>query len=227
MSSPFAVVTGGNRGIGHEVAKQLVQRGYTVILTAREAKAADEAAQKIGALGFGVDVTREDQVQQLAAFVQSRTSSLAVLINNAGVYPDRDSGALNVSLDLMRAGFETNALAPLRLTQLFAPLLRAHGHARVVNVSSGMGALTDMGGGSPAYRTSKTALNAITRLLADELQDCARVNVVCPGWVKTDMGGAHAPRSVEQGAASVLWGVTLEDSGPTGGFFRDGERVAW
>ena len=136
MSSPFAVVTGGNRGIGHEVAHQLVQRGYTVVLTARDAKAADAAAHKIGALGFGVDVTREEGLQQLAAFVRERTSSLAVLINNAGVYPDRDAGALNVSLDLMRQGFETNALAPLRLTQLFAPLLRAHGHARVVNVSS-------------------------------------------------------------------------------------------
>jgi NAD(P)-dependent dehydrogenase (short-subunit alcohol dehydrogenase family) len=150
-----------------------------------------------------------------------------VLVNNAAGYYDTWQTGVDADLDVVRDAFETNVLGAWRITQACLPLLRRSDSARIVNVSSGAGALTDMGGGSPAYRVSKTALNALTRIFAAELRgDRILVNAVCPGWVATAMGGPGG-RSVEDGAASVMWAVRIGDDGPTGGFFRDGRRIDW
>jgi NAD(P)-dependent dehydrogenase (short-subunit alcohol dehydrogenase family) len=150
-----------------------------------------------------------------------------VLVNNAAILYDTWQRGVDADLDQVREAFETNLLGAWRVTQACLPLLRRSSAARIVNVSSGAGALHDMGGGTPAYRTSKAALNALTRILAAELRgERILVNAVCPGWVATDMGGAGG-RPVQQGAAGIVWAATLPDDGPTGGFFRDQRPIAW
>ncbi len=149
------------------------------------------------------------------------------LVNNAGVHYDTWQGALDADWPIVREAFETNLFGAWRMAQAFAPLMREAGWGRIVNVSSGAGSLASMGAGTPAYATSKAALNALTRVLAGELKGSGvLVNAVCPGWVATDMGGVGG-RPVALGAASVIWAVDLPDDGPTGGFFRDGRPVAW
>jgi NAD(P)-dependent dehydrogenase (short-subunit alcohol dehydrogenase family) len=152
---------------------------------------------------------------------------LHALVNNAAIHYDTWQTGVEADLEVVREALETNLLGAWRTTQACLPLLRRPESARIVNVSSGAGALTDMGGGAPAYRVSKTALNALTRVLANELRrDGILVNAVCPGWVATDMGGPGG-RPVADGAASVMWAVRIPDDGPTGGFFRDGRRIDW
>jgi NAD(P)-dependent dehydrogenase (short-subunit alcohol dehydrogenase family) len=171
-----------------------------------------------------LDVADAESVRAAAAGLER----LDVLVNNAAILYDTWQRGVDADLDQVREAFETNLLGAWRVTQAVLPLLRASPAARIVNVSSGAGALHDMGAGTPAYSTSKAALNALTRILAAELRgDGILVNSVCPGWVATDMGGPGAPRTVEEGAASVMWAATLPDDGPTGGFFRDGEPLAW
>jgi NAD(P)-dependent dehydrogenase (short-subunit alcohol dehydrogenase family) len=226
-----AVVTGSTRGIGRAVADALAADGLHVVIcgTKRadaESVAADLRAAGRDASGRGVDVSSSADVDALGKHVEG-LGRCDVLVNNAGILPE-DDGALSVDLDVLRRALEVNTIGPLRVTQRLAPLLKASGKGRVVNVSTGMAQLHDMGTGSAAYRISKTALQAVTRLLAHELQnDGCLVNAVCPGWVRTAMGGSSAPRAVEQGADSVLWAVRLGAEGPTGGFFRDGRRLEW
>ena len=160
--------------------------------------------------------------------VEERFGRLDVLVNNAAILYDEWQRAENASLDTVHKAFGTNTLGAWRMCQAFIPLLRKSKHARIVNVSSESGSLTVMGGGTPGYSVSKVALNALTRMLADELRAShILVNSVCPGWVATEMGGPDAPRTVEEGAASVMWAALLPDDGRTGGFFRDGEPLAW
>lgn len=235
-TAPVALVTGANRGLGIEVCRGLAQRGFHVILTARDGEKAREAAEFLRAEGLELesavlDVTSERDTARLVAWVEHLHGRLDVLVNNAGISLERERdgsvAALAVEPDLVALTFEVNALGPLRVTQAFAPLLRASRGA-VVNVSSGLGQLAEMGGGRAGYRLSKAALNALTRVLAAELaEDGVRVNAVCPGWVRTDMGGPGAPRSLEEGAAGILWAATLPPDGPTGGFFRDREPLPW
>ena len=229
----IALVTGAYRGIGLEVSRQLALRGFSVFLSARDPAKAQAAAEPLRRQGLKVlpaqlDVTDERSVEAAARFVERRFGRLDVLVNNAAVLYDDWQRAENADLDTAREAFETNTLGPWRVTQALLPLLRKSQHPRIVNVSSESGSLASMGGGTPAYGVSKAALNVLTRKLADELR-AARVlvNSVCPGWVATEMGGPDAPRTVEEGAASVMWAVTLPDDGPTGGFFRDGEPLPW
>jgi len=233
---PVAVVTGAYRGLGLETCRQLAAKGYCVVLTARRESEGRAATDGLRREGYDVvfsllDVTEESSVGRLAEFVRDTFGRLDVLVNNAGIFPDRTSGAgsesiFTASLDTVRRGLETNTLAPLRLCQTLIPLMQGEG--RVVNVSSGMGQLSEMNGGSPGYRLSKTALNAVTRIFADELRSTGiKVNSVCPGWVRTDMGGPDAPRSVEDGAHGILWAATLPYDGPSGGFFRDEKPIDW
>ena len=220
-----AVVTGGNRGIGLEVARQLAADGFRVIAGSRDLDKGRRAVEELGGQveARQLDVADPDSVAAFAA----ELDELDVLVNNAAGFYDTWQSGVDADLDVVRDAFETNVLGAWRMTQAVLPLLRRSPSARIVNVSSGAGALTDMGGGSPAYRVSKTALNALTRILSNELRgDGILVNSVCPGWVATDMGGPGG-RPVEQGAASVMWAVRIPDDGPSGGFFRDGRQIDW
>lgn len=235
-SNLLAVVTGAYRGLGLETCRQLGAQGYTVILTARREAEGRAAAEGLQAQGLDVrfhalDVTDQVSIEQLAAFIRDTFARLDVLVNNAGIFPDASPGswgssAFGADVEAVRRGLETNTIGPLRLCQILIPLMEGKGC--VVNVSSGMGQLSEMNGCCPGYRLSKTALNAVTRVFADELKDTGvKVNSVCPGWVRTQMGGDQAPLSVEEGAKGIVWAATLPDDGPTGGFFRHGERIDW
>jgi NAD(P)-dependent dehydrogenase (short-subunit alcohol dehydrogenase family) len=225
--STISLVTGANRGIGREVCRQLAELGHIVILTARDAGAAAEAARAVDAEARQLDVTDPASVARAARWTQDRYGKLDVLVNNAAITYDTWQRAVTADLAVVREAAETNLYGPWLMVQEFLPLLRNSDHPRIVNVSSEAASLASMGSGTPAYTASKVALNALTRMLADELgRDRVLVNTVCPGWVATDMGGPGG-RPVAEGAASVVWAATLPDSGPTGGFFRDGRPLPW
>jgi NAD(P)-dependent dehydrogenase (short-subunit alcohol dehydrogenase family) len=224
--APVALVTGANRGIGLEVCRQLGRLGFTVLLGARDAGRGARASRQLGGGPISpivLDVADDESVRAAAAGIER----LDVLVNNAAILYDTWQRGVDADLDQVHEALETNLLGAWRVTQAVLPLLRASPAGRIVNVSSGAGALNGMGAGTPAYRTSKAALNALTRILAAELRgDGILVNAVCPGWVATDMGGAGG-RPVADGAAGVVWAATLPDDGPTGGFFRDARPIAW
>jgi NAD(P)-dependent dehydrogenase (short-subunit alcohol dehydrogenase family) len=228
-----ALVTGANRGLGLETARQLHALGWTVALCARDPRAAEDAAARLGgdrALPLPLDVRDAASCAATAASLRASHGRLDALVQNAGVILDgwEDSTGLRSDPATVAATFDTNALGALRVAQAFLPLLLEGGGGALVHVSSGMGALSDMGGGMVAYRLSKSALNALTRVLhAEHRGQGLRVNSVCPGWVRTDMGGASAPRSVEEGARGIVWAATLPPDGPSGGFFRDGRPIDW
>ncbi|MFJ7495816.1 SDR family oxidoreductase [Streptomyces sp. NPDC097727] len=231
--APVSLVTGANRGIGRETARQLAALGHTVLLCARRPEDAEQAVAGLapevpGALlPHRLDVADADSVRALVHSVEAEFGRLDVLVNNAAINYDTAQRALFADLDDVRLTLETNLFGAWRTTQEFLPVLRRSAHPRVVNVSSESGSLERMSGGTPAYGVSKAALNALTRKLADELRaERILVNAVCPGWIATDMGGPGGG-PVDQGAASVVWAATLPDSGPTGGFFRNGEPLAW
>jgi NAD(P)-dependent dehydrogenase (short-subunit alcohol dehydrogenase family) len=228
-----AIVTGGNRGIGYETCRQLAQRGYRVVLTSRDAAKGAHAANALRQAGADIvyhplDVTQDESIMQLGDFVTREFGAADVLINNAALYLDEGRRVLAVEPQVFRVTMETNVYGPLKLSQTFIPLMLKQNYGRVVNVSSGMGQLSDMGSDTPAYRMSKAALNALTLMLAHSVRGTnVLVNAVDPGWVRTDMGGAEAPRNVEQGADTIAWLATLGDDGPTGGFFLDRQRIEW
>jgi NAD(P)-dependent dehydrogenase (short-subunit alcohol dehydrogenase family) len=227
------VVTGANRGIGLEVARQLTAAGDTVILTGRTRAKAEQAAAELAGAGPGtvlphqLDVTDAAGAARLTQTLGRDHGRVDALVNNAAILYDTWQRASGADLAVVREALEANLLGPWQVTLALLPLLRASGHGRVVNVSSEAGSLAGMTGGVPAYRVSKAGLNALTRMLAAELRaDGILVNAVCPGWVATDMGGAGG-RPVAAGAAGVIWAVDLPDTGPTGGFFRDGRPLPW
>jgi NAD(P)-dependent dehydrogenase (short-subunit alcohol dehydrogenase family) len=228
----IALVTGANRGIGLEVVRQLARRGMVVILGARDAAKGQRAAKRLKDAGLAVvprrlDVTEQETIHRLATAIDQEFGRLDVLVNNAGALYDPWQRATHVDFRLVQEALETNTVGPWRMCQAFIPLLRRSQAGRIVNVSSEAGSLASMGAGTPAYSVSKAALNAFTRVLAAELRGARiLVNAVCPGWVATDMGGGGG-RPVEEGAAGVVWAATLPDSGPTGGFFRDGRPLPW
>ena len=214
---PVALVTGGNRGIGLEVCRQLAARGYDVVMGSRD-------VARGRAAGLDVDVRQLD-VTDPASIAALELDRCDVLVNIAAIHYDTYQRAATADLRVVSEALDANLLGAWRMTQALLPLLRASPHGRVVNVSSGAGSITTMTGGPPAYSVSKAALNALTRLLAADLRPIL-VNAVCPGWVSTDMGGPGG-RPVSEGAAGIVWAATLADEGPTGGFFRDGRPIAW
>ena len=229
----IALVTGANRGIGFETCRQLAGAGLRVILTSRDPAKGRRAADLLRREGKDVaweplDVTDSKSVKRLLDAVRRRFGRLDVLVNNAAVYLDEDVSVFEVDDATVRATLETNFYGPLAMCRAFVPLMQAQGYGRVVNVSSGAGQLSSMTGGAAAYKVSKAALNALTRIVADEVRPAnIKVNAVCPGWVRTKMGGPGAPRSPEQAAETIVWLATLPDRGPTGGFFRDRKPIAW
>lgn len=225
-----ALVSGGNRGLGLEIVRQLAGKGIAVILGSRDEEAGRVAAEDIeGDVHVRrLDVTDEKSVERLAGSIENEFGRLDILVNNAGIANDRGQQGVDADLDRVRDALEVNLLGAWRLSQAAIPLMQRNGYGRIVNISSGMGSLEEMGGGSPGYRVSKTALNALTRILASELRGTGiHVNSVEPGWVKTDMGGRGARRTVEEGAEGVVWAAMLGKGGPTGGFFRDRRPIAW
>jgi NAD(P)-dependent dehydrogenase (short-subunit alcohol dehydrogenase family) len=229
---PVVVVTGGNRGIGFEICRQLAARGAQVILTARKPDAGAAAVKKLAAQELAttfhpLDVTDGKSITALRDFLKNSYGHVDVLINNAGIIAKGDAPALQVELAAVRETLETNALGPLHLAQALAPLLKKGASPRIVNMSSGLGALTDNNGGYAAYRMSKTAINAVTAILAAELRGEVAVNSVCPGWVRTDMGGRHATRAVADGADTAVWLALDAPAKLTAKFVRDRKVIAW
>jgi NAD(P)-dependent dehydrogenase (short-subunit alcohol dehydrogenase family) len=226
-----ALVSGANRGLGFEVARQLSERGMTVLLGARDLdKGLHAARQLAGAPGeviaVQLDVTRQDQVDTLARWIEITYGRLDVLVNNAGGHYDPRANPANADLAPARDAMDTHLFGTWRLCSAMLPLMRRHGYGRIVNVSSGCGATATGGAGCPAYRVSKAALNSYTRALAAELDGSGiLVNAVCPGWVATDMGGPGG-RPVAAGAAGIVWAACVPEH-VTGGFYRDGQRIAW
>lgn len=225
MEGRVALVTGGARGLGVEIARQLAVAGCVVWLSARSRDRAEAVAAGIAGdvRPLVLDVASEESVAAAARSVEA----LDVLVNNAAIDYDTDARATTADLARVRRALDTNLFGAWAMCEAFLPHLRASGHGRIVNVSSAAGQITTgMGGGTPGYTLSKLGLNGLTRMLAAELRgDGVLVNAVCPGWTATDMGGGGRP--VPEGAASVVWACALDDDGPSGGFFRDGEPLAW
>jgi len=234
MDKRIAVVTGGNKGIGFEICRQLAHRGLRVVLTSRDAVRGGEAHDQLRGEGLDVvfhvlDVDSDDSVTALAASLEKEQGRVDVLVNNAGIMIDTPrKGILDESLAVFRKTLETNFFGALRMCQAIVPIMQ-HGHyGRIVNLSSGLGQLDEMGDGTAAYRASKTALNALTRMVATAVKgDDILVNSMCPGWVRTDMGGPNAARAVDAGAETAIWLAMLPHGGPTGGFFRDKSPIPW
>jgi NAD(P)-dependent dehydrogenase (short-subunit alcohol dehydrogenase family) len=226
------LVTGANRGIGREMARQLARRGFGVFLGARDAAGGREAAAALQADGkvefLALDVSDSASIRAAAQEFGGRAGRLDVLINNAGIYPDRGTDILAVSREVLARTLQTNTFGPVEVTQAFLPYLRRSSAARVINVSSGYGQLDGLSPEVPSYCLSKLALNGVTLLLARALQtDGIAVNSMCPGWVRTSMGGPNADRSVEEGADTGVWLVADAPQELTGRFFRDRREIPW
>jgi NAD(P)-dependent dehydrogenase (short-subunit alcohol dehydrogenase family) len=230
----IAIVTGGNRGIGHEIARQLMKADLFVVVGARDAVKCEHALESLERGGanvaaFPLDVNDTKSVRRFVEHVEKKHGAPGVLVNNAGVYPEAFDGQLvDTSTSMWRATFETNLFGAVRMCREVVPLMKKLRYGRIVNMSSGLGQLHQMGEGSPAYRVSKAALNALTRTLAAEVAGAGiLVNSMSPGWVRTEMGGKDAPRSVEEGADTAVWLSLLPSNGPTGQFFRDRQPIPW
>lgn len=232
MEKRIAAVTGGNKGIGFEICLQLAKNNVHVILTSRDEQKGKNALDELKSHGFDVsyyqlDVTDEKSVENFANYVEDKFGRLDILVNNAGVFLDQN-GIENSNIELIKKTMDTNFYGALFMTKFFLPLMKKNNYGRVINISSGMGQLADMGGGSLAYRVSKTSLNALTLITSKEIKEYnIQVNSICPGWVKTDMGGTSAPRTLEQGADSAVWLALMSDNGPNGKFFRDRKEIPW
>lgn len=226
-----ALVTGANKGIGFEVVRELARMDFRVFLGARNVKAGRAAAEKLSKEGevvfLEIDVANAESIRRAAEELGSLIDRLDVLVNNAGVLLDEDKDALVITPEIFEATLRTNTLGPWLVAQAFVPLLKKSREARIVNVSSGGGQLEDGADGwAPVYCVSKTALNGVTVQLAAALPKFA-VNSVCPGWVRTDMGGENATRSVAEGAATIVWLATDASHDLTGKFVKDRKVIPW
>lgn len=229
----IALVTGGNRGIGLELCRQLGQQQARVILGSRDLAKGVAAAAELKASGLPVearqvDVANVQSIRECMNWIRREVGRLDILINNAGIMVEDDDADPLEELEIVRDTMQTNVYGPLLLSRLAIPIMKTRRYGRIVNLSSGMGALSEMGAGYVAYRMSKAGINVVTRVLAAETEGMGiLVNSVDPGWVRTAMGGRGASRTVEKGAETPLWLATLPDDGPTGGFFRDRRVIAW
>ena len=228
-----ALVTGGNRGIGYELVKQLAQKGFKVILASRDSEMGHEVAQKLKESNLDVsllvmDVNNQESIRQAAITVNERYGKLDVLINNAGVYLEENKKLVAMDPSILEKTMATNFFGVYHVIRSFIPLMEKQGYGRIINVSSEYGAMSEMSyQGVGAYKLSKFALNGLTRLVAAEINSDIKINAVDPGWVSSDMGGPSAPRTPKQAAESIIWLATIGPEGPSGGFFRDGKPIDW
>jgi NAD(P)-dependent dehydrogenase (short-subunit alcohol dehydrogenase family) len=231
MTDKTALVSGANRGLGFETARQLAEKGYRVLLGIRDPAKGKTTKETFRNQGFDAHFVELDtgspaSIEKAAAEITERFGALDVLVNNAAVHYDTWQRVDAPDFRIVEEALAINTLGPWRLTVALLPLLRASGSARIVNVSSGSGQLGSMTGTTPGYSLSKIGLNALTLMFANELRGSGiLVNAVCPGWVATDMGGGGRP--IPEGARGIVWAATLSDNGPTGGFFRDGKPIDW
>lgn len=229
----IALVTGGNRGIGLEVCRQLAQQGTRVILGSRDARKGVAAASQLNSGGLAVetrqlDVANAQSIRECMTWVRKDVGRLDVLVNNAGIMTEEDDADPLEEIEIVRDTMQTNVYGALLLSRLAIPIMKSRRYGRIVNLSSGMGSLNEMGAGYIGYRLSKAGINVVTRVLAAESEGMGiLVNSVDPGWVQTSMGGRGASRTVQKGAETVIWLATLPDNGPTGGFFRDRKVIPW
>lgn len=234
-SQQVAIVTGANRGIGLEISRQLAAKGIHVIATARDAAQGEAVVQQLAEQGasvstFALEVTDQQQCEALLAHVQAQFGRLDILVNNAGIAPDQFVSGFELDLPLYQQILDINVVAPLRLIQLFMPMMKQQGYGRVVNLSSELGSMTTTTVGTTVgYRSSKAALNAISHFLGMELKDFPniKINAAAPGWCRTDLGGEKAERSAAEGADTPVWLATIDEDGPNGGFFQDRKAHPW
>ncbi|HEX6962120.1 MAG TPA: SDR family NAD(P)-dependent oxidoreductase [Lacipirellula sp.] len=232
-SRRIGLVTGANRGIGFETARQLAARGFHVVIAARDETNGQGAVERIHAAGgkatfLPLDVNSSNSIHDAASRFAAIADHLDVLINNAGVYPDYGANILTIPRKQMVQTLGTNAFGPLEVSQTFLPYLQDAAAPRIINVSSGYGQLDGLSADVPSYCLSKLALNGITIMLADGLRsDGIAVNAMCPGWVRTNMGGPNATRSVEEGADTAVWLADEAAHELTGKLFRNREEIAW
>ena len=227
-----AIVTGGNRGIGHEICKELSRAGCYVVLTSRNEEEGRRAVAKLDHhdnVAFRrLDVTDSKDIASLRDWILKTYGRVDILINNAGVYLDEGVSVFDVDENIMQDTIAVNFYGAFHMCRAFVPIMRQNGYGRIVNVSSGYGAMSEMGGYVAAYRISKAALNALTLIMANELRDGnIKVNAVCPGWVRTDMGGGMAPLSPEAAARDIVHFALVDSKGPTGSFFRYKNPIQW
>ncbi|MDQ1911931.1 SDR family oxidoreductase [Paenibacillus sp. GD4] len=228
-----ALVTGGNRGIGYELVKQLAMNGFKVIMASRDWERGHAAAQKLKASSLDVsfvvmDVSDTESIRQAALTVNEQYGRLDVLINNAGVYLDGNEKLVDMEPSILERTMATNFFGAYHVIRSFLPLMKKHGYGRIINVSSEYGAMSEMSyQGAGAYKLSKLALNGLTQLIAAEIKGDIKINAVDPGWVSSEMGGPSAPKTPTAAAESILWLATIGPEGPNGEFFRDGKRIGW
>lgn len=226
------IVTGGNRGIGYQILLELAGKGHEIILAARNKEQGKKIAHDLNAKNLKVefhqlDLEFSESINSFAEVISKEYNSVDVLINNAGVFQDRNNSSLSVDMEALKRTMQINLYGSIELSKLMIDILKKSQEGRIINMSSGLGALHDMGGGYTAYRLSKAGLNAFTKILASDLTGTnIKVNAMCPGWVKTDMGGKSAPRSLEQGADTAVWLATAENI-PNGKFLRDRKEIQW
>lgn len=227
MKQNIAVITGGNRGIGLELCKQISEKKWQIYLTARDINKAKQASETLKNCHIiQLDVSDQSSVDEAAKYLSTKEKHIDLLINNAGIFTDRSDG-LNTSIDNFRRTLEVNTLGAISVIQSLAPLLKSSTNGQIINVSSGMGQLSEMGTTAAAYRISKTALNAITKILSHDFeQDGVLVNSICPGWVKTDMGGANAHLEISESVSKIVSFIEDKNKG-TGKFFRHGKEIPW
>ena len=229
----IALVTGGNRGIGLEICRQLAGLGVKVILGSRDAARGVATAGELATTGLPVearqlDVSSAKSISECMSWVRRDVGRLDILVNNAGIMIEEGDADPLEELEMIRETMQTNVYGPFLLSRLAIPIMKSRRYGRIVNLSSSMGSLAEMGAGYIAYRLSKGGINVVTRVIAAETEGMGiLVNSVDPGWVQTAMGGQGATRTVEKGAETVTWLATLPDNGPTGSFFRDRKAIAW
>ncbi|TGK04866.1 SDR family NAD(P)-dependent oxidoreductase [Leptospira semungkisensis] len=232
MDKKIAIVTGASRGIGEEVSKELAKEGVHIVCVSRKKEDSQKTVDFIlknggSAEAFALDVSDPSAIQEFLSTVISKFPRIDILVNNAGIYLDKGS-IQDTTLEMLQGTLNVNLIGPFLLSQKILSQMKKNGYGRIVNVSSGMGQLYDMSSGYAAYRISKTALSALTRILhAEAGSPNIKINSVCPGWVRTDMGGPGASRSVEKGAETIVWAALLNEKGPSGVFLRDKKEIPW